>query len=233
MEIPRLRELANQLITRLNSIVYDYHEVNPDDFVLVDVYTRFNELYESDNLLGKRIMLVDGVHPSAHGHAVIADYTQEILEEKGFVKSSEDAVQKYKELRIGQLNKLYANSTVNVDEAIENISSAKTCYEVTSAYFDAIYEKTPTYAAYSEKSGPCFKEDVIYMIDVANFSMLPNVPIVSGVLGFLDEEETYVKFDKNGNCTIQLLFKDDIISMLSAILPGLLGGIDESQLMTL
>ncbi len=231
VEIPRLRGLANELITRLNSIIYDYHEANPDDFVLVDVYTRFNDIYERDNLLGKRLMLIDGVHPSSHGHAEIADYTQEILEEKGFVKSPESAVQKYKELRIGQIKKLYANSTVNVDEAIENILSAKTCGEVTSAYFDAIYEVTPTYTAYlGAKGDKYFKKDTKYMIDIENFSVLPNVPIVSGVLGFLDEEETYIEFDKKGNCTIQLLFKDDIISMLSAILPGLLGGIDREPI---
>lgn len=143
IEVPKLRELANKLITKLNGIIYKYHEENPDDFVLVDVYTHFNEIYEKDNDLGARLILIDSVHPSSHGHAVIADLTQELLEKENYVKSPEFAVEKYKKIRVDQLDRLYRGTTVNIAKAKSEILRAKTCSEVTSAYFDAIYGVDP------------------------------------------------------------------------------------------
>lgn len=145
VEIAQLRELSDKLITRLNSIVYDYDRNNPGTFTLVDVYEEFKAIYEEDNDYGSRLILADGVHPSSHGHAVIADLTQEIFEAKGYVKSPEYALRKYQELRVDQLNRLYRKTDVNFAKARSDVMNAQTYKEITAAYFDAIYNVVPIY----------------------------------------------------------------------------------------
>lgn len=137
------REIGKLLIERMNQVIRDYKKDNPDDIELVDVYAAFDKIATANLELGKKLIYSDFVHPSNEGHAVIADATQEKLEELGLA-DHRLALKKYKNLRISQLENIYSNS-VDVKSVKKQIKAAKDISEVTNLYFRATDGKTPVY----------------------------------------------------------------------------------------
>ena len=138
-----LRVMGAEILTMLNSIVYNYLEEHPGAYVIADAYKIFGEIYDSDNAKGQALIYTDGVHPSNYGHAVLAEITQEILIEHGYAKEA-PAIKNYKKIKIEQLERMFA-SYENTDTTIKNVKNATTFREVSDAYFDGIGKQLPIY----------------------------------------------------------------------------------------
>lgn len=138
----RYHEMGDILIGRLNKIITDYLEAHPGEYIIADAFAKYNEIYANDFERFKRLPYPDLVHPSNEGHAVIMGILQDILEERGL--ASKDALKNYKEIKIEQLERMYAG-TVDVKAAKKAIKRATTFDEVTRAYFDATDGITPDY----------------------------------------------------------------------------------------
>ena len=138
-----LRVMGAEILTMLNSIVYNYLEEHPGAYVIADAYKIFGEIYDSDNAKGQALIYTDGVHPSNYGHAVLAEITQEILIEHGYAKEA-PAIKNYKKIKIEQLERMFA-SYENTDTTIKNVKNATTFREVSDAYFNGIGKQLPIY----------------------------------------------------------------------------------------
>lgn len=138
-----LRVMGAEILTMLNSIVYNYLDEHPGAYVIADAYKVFGEIYESDPIKGQALIYTDGVHPSNYGHAVLAEITQEILIEYGFAKEA-PAIKKYKNIKVEQLERMFADYENTLD-TIKNVKKATTFREVSDAYFDGIGNQLPIY----------------------------------------------------------------------------------------
>lgn len=137
------RELGAEILGELNNIISRYLADNPESFYLIDAYGEFDRIYQEDILRGQRLISRDAVHPSTEGHAVLADLTQQKLEELNLA-SPKKALKNYKTLRKQQLKELYKDS-VNIRKVNSLINKATTCSQVTERYFEAILDKQPNY----------------------------------------------------------------------------------------
>lgn len=148
-----LRELAQDILDKLNGIIDEYNDNHPDGKVdVLDINKAFNDYAEEDVLDGKinlspsgrarALLFADYTHPSNLGHAIIASETQKLLEEWGF--ASTDAVAKYKQIKCDQLDRMYAPiDGFDVAGAKDAVNSATTYEDVTEAYFARIAGYTP------------------------------------------------------------------------------------------
>lgn len=137
------RELAGNLINKLNNIIKDYYKENPNDICLLDVNDVFDKIYQSDNTRGKNLIFSDDIHPSNEGHAVIADTIQTKLEELDLA-NKKSAVKEYKKIKIEQLERMYCEN-VDVKSVTKQIKKAESCSEITKIYFAATNGKIPNY----------------------------------------------------------------------------------------
>ncbi len=137
------REMAGEILAKLNGIIHDYLAENPGAYHIIDACAEFQRIYDIDQERGKALIFGDYVHPSNEGHAVMADLIQAKLEELGLAKAA-PALRRYKKLRNQQIKELYSNS-VNVRAVKKQIRKAKTDSEVTEIYFRAIKGKSPEY----------------------------------------------------------------------------------------
>lgn len=137
------RELSNSIVSKVNAVVHEYLAAHPGAFHLIDGQAEFNRIYNENTGRGKDLVFVDDAHPSAEGHAIFADMAQAKLEEIGLANRKQ-ALKKYKEMRIEQLNRMYT-ATVDVRAVKKKINKAKSCAEITEIYFDAIEDKMPDY----------------------------------------------------------------------------------------
>jgi len=71
--LPSLREAYGAAIRGINAGIRDYLEAHPGAFVVADVYTAFQQR--------RGAVFVDMTHPSAHGHAVIAEVLLATIDE--------------------------------------------------------------------------------------------------------------------------------------------------------
>lgn len=132
------------VLDRLNGILVDYADEHPGEIHIIDTKTKFNEITEQNSERGERLIGSDGIHPSSYGHAVVSDLAQTLLEELGLANKKQ-ALKKYKELRLEQLVRMYADTTVDVAATKKAIKSANNCEDVTNIYFDAIADVIPNY----------------------------------------------------------------------------------------
>lgn len=137
------REYGGIILGMLNSIISDYLVQNPGAFYLMDSFAEFDRIYQENPARGKRLISVDCVHPSSEGHGVLADLTQQKLEELGLA-SKKKAVKNYKKIKKEQLERLYSD-TVDVKAVSAQIDAADDCSKITEIFFEAIYNKIPKY----------------------------------------------------------------------------------------
>lgn len=151
--IEKVRELAGHLLGFLNGMLDEYNEKNPENKVLtLDIYEAFDEVTKSDVKDGKVDLSVDGLgrsliyedytHPSNFGHAIIAQKTQELLEQLGI--ANKNALENYKTIKCDQLDRIYSGvQGFDLQAAKDAVNGAKTYYETTRAYFDKTDGYTP------------------------------------------------------------------------------------------
>ncbi len=137
------REILGVAVSMVNAAMHDYLAEHPGSYYIIDVYAEFDKIFAQDEEQGKRLIFIDAAHPSALGHGVMADMIQTQLEELGLA-NTKVALAKYKKMRIAQLERLYKNA-FDITPVKRQIKNARSCSEVTFAYFDAIEGQMPDY----------------------------------------------------------------------------------------
>jgi len=138
------RTVGADLLTRLNNVIYQCQVENPGYFEILDVYSEFDRIYQANRTDGISLFYGDWLHPSNEGHAVMADLLQKRLEDLGLA-DKDDAVARYKRLRVDQLVRLYTDTGLDLKSVIVNIKKAKDCNEVSDAYFKGVRGIVPIY----------------------------------------------------------------------------------------
>ncbi len=142
------REMGAKLISRMNQVILDvardYNLTHGKQIFVVDVYQYYEDYIATDTtenqIYARRLFSQDYVHPSNEGHAMIADATQNMLNDLGIGIDKATYLANYKKLRIDQLNRLYAYEGTEVDVVAVTtaINAAIDNAGVTKAYFDGI-----------------------------------------------------------------------------------------------
>lgn len=136
------RRLGNELLSRLDSIVPAYLAEHPDKKIhIIDAYAEFGRIFDEDPERGKRLIFVDGVHPSDEGHAVLANLIQNKLVALGLA-SEKDGVKNYKTLRCEQIDRLYSETDLDRAALKAAVQKASTFAEVSEVYFDGVRNYT-------------------------------------------------------------------------------------------
>ncbi len=142
--VEEYKERGELILSRLNNVLVEYDSAHPGEILIADAHKEFNRICAQDAVKGISLQCSDGVHPSSYGHAVLADLTQEILEEQGLANKT-IALRNYKKLRTEQLVRMYTDTAVDVNATKISIKKATSCAEVTEIYFDAISGAIPNY----------------------------------------------------------------------------------------
>lgn len=137
------RAVADKLMKRLNQVIWDYYNENPDSIYVADAYTAFDNIYKQSRERGNRLIFTDWVHPSNEGHALAALVTQNLFEELGV--ANKNFLKNYKKLRTEQVERLYGDTDVNVSKVKRAIRKADSYQAVSDAYFDAVLGVVPKY----------------------------------------------------------------------------------------
>lgn len=205
-----LHHLGDLLIKRLNSALTTVlaTEGYEDSFVIADGHAAFNEVYNADRSRAERLIYPDGIHPSNEGHAVLADLTQGILEEKGLAKAS-SALAGYKAMRKNVLADYFAEQT-DVAAVSAKIDAAATCAEVTEIFFDATQGLKADYTdidySYAERTDiVTVSEDISYEINWTSSSLM-NIAktLMNAIKTFIDNEASGVTLSADGTLQIKL-----------------------------
>lgn len=205
-----LHRLGDLLIERLNSALTTVlaTEGYEDSFVIADGHAAFNEVYNADRSRAERLIYPDGIHPSNEGHAVLADLTQGILEEKGLAKAS-SALAGYKVMRKNVLADYFAEQT-DVAAASAKIDAAATCAEVTEIFFDATQGLKADYTdidySYAERTDiVTVSEDISYEINWTRSSLMDIAKtLMNAIKTFIDNEASGVTLSADGTMQIKL-----------------------------
>ena len=230
-----LHYLGDLLIERLNSALTTVlaTEGYEDSFVIADGHAAFNEVYNADRSRAERLIYPDGIHPSNEGHAVLADLTQGILEEKGLAKAS-SALAGYKVMRKNVLADYFAEQT-DVAAVSAEIDAAATCAEVTEIFFDATQGLKADYTdidySYAERTDiVTVSEDISYEINWTRSSLM-NIAktLMNAIKTFIDNKASGVTLFADGTLQIKLAVNPAQINNIlengiGALLEGL--GID-------
>ena len=230
-----LHYLGDLLIERLNSALTTVlaTEGYEDSFVIADGHAAFNEVYNADRSRAERLIYPDGIHPSNEGHAVLADLTQGILEEKGLAKAS-SALAGYKVMRKNVLADYFAEQT-DVAAVSAEIDAAATCAEITEIFFDATQGLKADYTdidySYAERTDiVTVSEDISYEINWTSSSLM-NIAktLMNAIKTFIDNEASGVTLSADGTLQIKLAvnpaqINDILKNGIGALLEGL--GID-------
>ena len=230
-----LHHLGDLLIERLNSALTTVLETEgyEDSFVIADGHAAFNEVYNADWSRAERLIYPDGIHPSNEGHAVLADLTQGILEEKGLAKAS-SALAGYKVMRKNVLADYFAEQT-DVAAVSAEIDAAATCAEVTEIFFDATQGLKADYTdidySYAERTDiVTVSEDISYEINWTRSSLMDIAKtLMNAIKTFIDNEASGVTLSADGTLQIKLAVNPAQINNIlengiGALLEGL--GID-------
>ena len=226
-----LHHLGDLLIERLNSALTTVlaTEGYEDSFVIADGHAAFNEVYNADRSRAERLIYPDGIHPSNEGHAVLADLTQGILEEKGLAKAS-SALAGYKVMRKNVLADYFAEQT-DVAAVSAEIDAAATCAEVTEIFFDATQGLKADYTdidySYAERTDiVTVSEDISYEINWTRSSLMDIAKtLMNAIKTFIDNEASGVTLSADGTLQIKLAVNPaQINDILENGIGALLGG---------
>ena len=226
-----LHYLGDLLIERLNSALTTVlaTEGYEDSFVIADGHAAFNEVYNADRSRAERLIYPDGIHPSNEGHAVLADLTQGILEEKGLAKAS-SALAGYKVMRKNVLADYFAEQT-DVAAVSAEIDAAATCAEVTEIFFDATQGLKADYTdidySYAERTDiVTVSEDISYEINWTRSSLMDIAKtLMNAIKTFIDNEASGVTLSADGTLQIKLAVNPaQINDILENGIGALLGG---------
>lgn len=229
-----LHRLGDLLIERLNSALDAVLAMDgyADAFVIADGHAAFNAVYAADPSRAKDLIYPDGIHPSNEGHAVLADLTQGILEERGLADKN-SALQAYKTMRKDLLTDYFAGTSVDTSAASAAIDGAADCAAVTEAFFDATRGVTPDYSEingdFASRDTRAVDSDISFKIDWANTSIgvLPE-GIDSLLPVAISSTTSGVTLRANGTISVELKLGSMASGFLSNYggLAGLIGGLD-------
>ena len=229
-----LHRLGDLLIERLNSALDAVLAMDgyADAFVIADGHAAFNAVYAADPSRAKDLIYPDGIHPSNEGHAVLADLTQGILEERGLA-DKDSALQAYKTMRKDLLTDYFAGTSVDTAAASAAIDGAADCAAVTEAFFDATRGVTPDYSEingdFASRDTRAVDSDISFKIDWANTSIgvLPE-GIDSLLPVAISSATSGVTLRADGTISIELRLGSMVSGFLSNYggLAGLIGGLD-------
>lgn len=218
---------GNKLVDALNQTLYDYLEKKPNKFQVLDINKKFNDLYKADHKHIETLIYEDGVHPSNEGHSYIASCLQDKLQELGFASPS--ALANYKTLSINRLNRLYDNTSVNLEETRANINGATSFDQVNKTYFQAVNGVIPSYnhktnEVISTENKRLVDEDTTFHLISAKFNGGINEALP--LTNIIDQEKSFITLDTDGYLTMEL----HINSHLYGLAKGVLQGLDASTL---
>lgn len=229
-----LHRLGDLLIERLNSALDAVLAMDgyADAFVIADGHAAFNAVYAADPSRAKDLIYPDGIHPSNEGHAVLADLTQGILEERGLA-DKDSALQAYKTMRKDLLTDYFAGTSVDTAAASAAIDGAADCAAVTEAFFDATRGVIPDYSEingdFASRDTRAVDSDISFKIDWANTSIgvLPE-GIDSLLPVAISSATSGVTLRANGTISVELKLGSMVSGFLSNYggLAGLIGGLD-------
>lgn len=229
-----LHRLGDLLIERLNSALDAVLAMNgyADAFVIADGHAAFNAVYAADPSRAKDLIYPDGIHPSNEGHAVLADLTQGILEERGLA-DKDSALQAYKTMRKDLLTDYFAGTSVDTSAASAAIDGAADCAAVTEAFFDATRGVTPDYSEingdFASRDTRTVDSDISFKIDWANTSIGVLPEGIDSLLPMAISSTTSgVTLRANGTISVELKLGSMVSGFLSNYggLAGLIGGLD-------
>ena len=226
-----LHALGDNLIGRMNAVLqkvidkFNDAKTAADKWTLtsVDALAAFNAIYEADGAeRAWGLIYPDGIHPSNEGHAVLADLTQQKLEELRLA-NKDNALTAYKQMRIDFINNNFAGKISNAEQVKANINAATSCADVTKIFFAATKGIIPDYDI--DHSAPSSPKEVIethFRIDPANTS-------VWGITGttinlILDLEKSGVFLRNDGTMSLRLILSDEATGIINGLLGSLLGG---------
>ena len=229
-----LHRLGDLLIERLNSALDAVLAMDgyADAFVIADGHAAFNAVYAADPSRAKDLIYPDGIHPSNEGHAVLADLTQGILEERGLA-DKDSALQAYKTMRKDLLTDYFAGTSVDTAAASAAIDGAADCAAVTEAFFDATRGVIPDYSEingdFASRDTRAVDSDISFKIDWANTSIGVLPEGIDSLLPMAISSATSgVTLRANGTISVELKLGSMVSGFLSNYggLAGLIGGLD-------
>ena len=229
-----LHRLGDLLIERLNSALDAVLAMDgyADAFVIADGHAAFNAVYAADPSRAKDLIYPDGIHPSNEGHAVLADLTQGILEERGLADKN-SALQAYKTMRKDLLTDYFAGTSVDTAAASAAIDGAADCAAVTEVFFDATRGVTPDYSEingdFASRDTRAVDSDISFKIDWANTSIGVLPEGIDSLLPMAISSATSgVTLRANGTISVELKLGSMVSGFLSNYggLAGLIGGLD-------
>lgn len=229
-----LHRLGDLLIERLNSALDAVLAMDgyADAFVIADGHAAFNSVYAADPSRAKDLIYPDGIHPSNEGHAVLADLTQGILEERGLA-DKDSALQAYKTMRKDLLTDYFAGTSVDTAAASAAIDGAADCAAVTEAFFDATRGVTPDYSEingdFASRDTRAVDSDISFKIDWANTSIGVLPEGIDSLLPMAISSTTSgVTLRANRTISVELKLGSMVSGFLSNYggLAGLIGGLD-------
>lgn len=231
-----LRELGSGILDRLNGVLDNYLKDHPDAFVIADARSEFDRIFEEDYERGKGLIYPDYIHPSNEGHAVLADLTQSILEERGLVDGKK-AIAEYKTMRKNVLTNYFAESGADIAAATAAIDAAADCAAVTKAFFAATKGFTPAYneidSSYAQQSVRTVDRDMDFEVRWGDSSIWEgaDIDVISLASGYADKDKTGVILRTDGTMQIKLVVDASKLNGLlnniggGSALAGLLAGI--------
>ena len=231
-----LRELGSGILGRLNGVLDNYLKDHPDAFVIADARSEFDRIFEEDYERGKGLIYPDYIHPSNEGHAVLADLTQGILEERGLVDGKK-AIAEYKTMRKNVLTNYFAESGADIAAATAAIDAAADCAAVTKAFFAATKGFTPAYneidSSYAQQSVRTVDRDMDFEVRWGDSSIWEgaDIDVISLASGYADKDKTGVILRTDGTMQIKLVVDASKLNGLlnniggGSALAGLLAGI--------
>lgn len=221
-----LRELGSGILDRLNGVLDNYLKDHPDAFVIADARSEFDHIFEEDYERGKGLIYPDYIHPSNEGHAVLADLTQGILEERGLVDGKK-AIAEYKTMRKNVLTNYFAESGADIAAATAAIDAAADCAAVTKAFFAATKGFTPAYneidSSYAQQSVRTVDRDMDFEVRWGDSSIWEGagIDVISLASGYADKDKTGVILRTDGTMQIKLVVD---ASQLNGLLNNIGGG---------
>lgn len=231
-----LRELGSGILDRLNGVLDNYLKDHPDAFVIADARSEFDRIFEEDYERGKGLIYPDYIHPSNEGHAVLADLTQGILEERGLVDGKK-AIAEYKTMRKNVLTNYFAESGADIAAATAAIDAAADCAAVTKAFFAATKGFTPAYneidSSYAQQAVRTVDRDMDFEVRWGDSSIWEgaDIDVISLASGYADKDKTGVILRTDGTMQIKLVVDASKLNGLlnniggGSALAGLLAGI--------
>lgn len=232
-------KLAGKIIERLNDVIYAYYDkhvkkmfgsVTSEPFEIVDVYSKFEDIYNKNFTRWQGLFCPDGIHPTNEGHALIAGEIQALLEKAELAGS--DALAKYKQIRYEQLDRLFKD-IINVGAAKSNVEKAGDMADVTFAYFNDIKNYSPYYTNKLTYEGRHFDEDIVF--DITTLEVGGNNLIgfsLGGISIKLLTEDSGITFKADGTYEMKLNFSPMVLETLRLYIK-MTGSLDVSSVIGL